>query len=58
MGVSMSEDTEQESDGQLPMFPARKYDQERAERPKKHDRKLGWLPEGISLILDLISSWH
>jgi hypothetical protein len=58
MGVLMSESTEQGSDGQLPKFPARMDDQERVERSEKRDRKRDWLPEAISLILDLIGSWH
>jgi hypothetical protein len=54
----MGEPDEQGNDGQLPRLPARKDDQERVERSKKHARKSDWVPDAISLILDLISSWH
>jgi hypothetical protein len=58
MGVDVSEDDGQRSGGQLPKFPPREHDTESVELSEVQDRKRGWLPETISLIVDLISSWH
>jgi hypothetical protein len=58
MGVSVDDDVEQGSDGQLPKLPGRKDDRERLERSERRDRKRNWLTEAISLIFDVISSWR
>lgn len=50
----MGEHSEQGNRGPLWRLPDREDDQERAERPEKHGRKLGWL-DTISLISDTIS---
>jgi hypothetical protein len=58
MRVDVSEDGGQQGGGQLPKFPPREHDRESVERSEKQDRKHGWLSEAVSLIVDLISSWH
>jgi hypothetical protein len=58
MGVDVSEESGQRSGGQLPKLPPREEDRAGAERSEKQDQKRGWLPEALSLIVDLISSWH
>ena len=58
MGVDVSEESGQRSGGQLPKFPPREEDRAGVEPSGKQDRKREWLPEALSLIVDLISSWH
>jgi hypothetical protein len=54
----MSEGSGQRDGGQLPKFPSRKHDRERLERAERRDRRQGWLPEAVSLIVDLMTSWR
>jgi hypothetical protein len=52
----MAEDTDRES-RRLPLSPGRKQDEEQLEQAARRERRLGWLPEAIALVMDMISSW-
>ena len=61
MGVSVTEDSDREGPEQLAEFQGRDYDQEHVEEPEKTERKRSWLPDPVSVVIDVVidavTSW-